>query len=403
MYETFFETLGIADQERIHTQFLAWILAPGTSPLSSENRCKIIGSLLAGYPSTRRITSCLPIRVATEIEHMDLLIILEDAVLVFENKMKSRLHSNQLGRYNTAIDELEDKAQKLGLWEGRKQVHKFFLSFSGETNVDEWLDLDFSVLAFALEALGSQNPIFDSYVAFCRKLLGFRNEYLSNHVKHSNVEANAGLKNLARMQVSLQINLTELERFLLLNKLDTLFGESLLHKLAQQINVKGLQQIGETRGHSLLETTMFEFRLRCAPQEAGLFRSGTQLQRNAFKLNIGAGESYNRSKREWIQPIEELLDREIAANWPEYANRLRTYNARSKAYRSWIYSLGPQESLATTQLEQFSKAYTERLNAASATWRAVLSALATQGIVYELRSVDPRIQVLEPELGRGEG
>ena len=103
MKKTLFEMLAIADQERIHTQVIAWLLTYGSSPLSTTDQARLINHL---FNVDLPVDEIKNIKILTELNNLDLAIIHKKAFIVIENKLKSKQSKDQLKRYSTEIQNL---------------------------------------------------------------------------------------------------------------------------------------------------------------------------------------------------------------------------------------------------------------------------------------------------------
>jgi hypothetical protein len=387
---SFFEALGVADQERIHTQFLAWILDPDTSPLKAIDRSELVRALLSEPDGASEIESRVPRLVLTELKHIDLVILLDRDIVFLENKLKSKQGKNQLSRYNEAITSIWQETSEAGLWEGDRTVRKVFLTFSGETNANGWKDLDYSPLFAALNRVDTTNPFVCSYRAFLGKLLELRHEYLNNHTGHPHVDDYAGLRGIDRLQLTRRPDLSTLEIFLIKHRLGTLFVQALMHRLATMVG-QWRHGVGETRGHALMETTFFECTLTDAPRDVR-FRVGTQLQRGTLKLNIGAGDHYGDSDRDWIRKIEPSFDAAMKRHWPSTFPKFGAHG-RNRAYRSWSFRMTAGEQWSEVPLQPFADRYHHLLRLAHETWSTVLQELCATGSVSSVTPVAPGVLI----------
>lgn len=387
----FFEALGIADQERVHTQFLAWLVSERTTPLTPMQRAQFVCDLLDFRGGDG---NWAPSAVMTEFKCIDLVIVAGADLIILENKVKSRLGVDQLKRYNLTVKMLGKKASGMELLQNVVHTHKLFLTLSGEVNANGWKDVDYRQIKVALDRLQTDDVFVRSYQSYLNKLLNFRDEYLANHVLYPQVELNAGLDSLARLAESKRADLSPLTRFVLESRLDTIFAEALLWKLANQAEAPGQHVVSETRGHALLETTLYEFRLLTSKSERP-FRAGAQLQRDTFKLNLGAGEEYRKSTRDWIADLETTLDAEVMQAWDSRLGVVVPAAAKSRAYRSWILRKGTNGRLSTTPLEEYVPLHKARVLAAEIAWKAVLVNLQAMGLVTDIVPVQRRVQTLQ--------
>jgi hypothetical protein len=156
---TALEYLAIADRERIHTEFLRWLLS-SASPLSDDAR---LGLVAAVFPAMGVVDI---VDVWTEFKRLDLVLKARlsdgsDTHLIVENKLKALEHSRQLTRYDAV-------AEELGC------VGKFFLTLIAEppTNT-HWQPVSYrAVYAAIREACrGSEDHRHRGYLHDYRDLL----------------------------------------------------------------------------------------------------------------------------------------------------------------------------------------------------------------------------------------
>ena len=93
MRQNFFEVIGIADVERVHSQMLAWIF--GANVLTVEQKSEILSAL------TGQVGEYAVRQVSTEHDHIDVLIETDSAIIAIENKIKITEHDEQLTRSRT--------------------------------------------------------------------------------------------------------------------------------------------------------------------------------------------------------------------------------------------------------------------------------------------------------------
>ncbi|MFN5441289.1 MAG: PD-(D/E)XK nuclease family protein, partial [Flavobacteriia bacterium] len=93
----FFEKLGLADKEKIHSQIISWLFSQELQLIDESTKSDLYSKLF----------KCeLPEKYAvyTEWKNMDVVFLdltgdKPKEALVIENKLKSELHSNQLTKY----------------------------------------------------------------------------------------------------------------------------------------------------------------------------------------------------------------------------------------------------------------------------------------------------------------
>lgn len=102
METSFFEHLGIADMERIHSQMIAWIFDPACKAFDEEQKNKLLRDLFD-------LDSVSNIKITTEDNNIDILVETDKHIIAVENKLKSSQHDDQLTKYQ---DYIEDKYKK---------------------------------------------------------------------------------------------------------------------------------------------------------------------------------------------------------------------------------------------------------------------------------------------------
>lgn len=94
---TFFEHIGLADLEKVHSNTLAWIFSEDCNALHPEDKIKIINDIFNLDIIGRSI------RTFTEYKNIDIVFKIGDVLIVIENKFKTGLHENQLENYEEEI------------------------------------------------------------------------------------------------------------------------------------------------------------------------------------------------------------------------------------------------------------------------------------------------------------
>lgn len=99
MKPTFFDFIGTADMERIHSATIAWMISDQCGAFTPTERSSLLECLFGS-----RNSDIVQIKVCTEFEHIDIALITEDSnknkeIWVIENKIKAPLAHNQLKKY----------------------------------------------------------------------------------------------------------------------------------------------------------------------------------------------------------------------------------------------------------------------------------------------------------------
>ncbi len=356
-----FEALGIADQERVHTQMLAWLVSD-SGPLDAAQRQMLLELFFERKLSRDDVSAT---RVSTELNHLDLVVLYPGGLIGLENKMKARASPGQLAKYS---DELGSIAAEIG--HPRGDSADLFLTFSGEdSKCTGWKSKSYDELCTALKEVGSSNAYVVDYVDYLSRLIGYRDEFLRNHTAYLAVFRGSGMSSIRRLKLPKAS--TALEEFVCSNRLERIFIETLFRRVAENAGVANAH-IDESNGRALIHLNLFRVWLSGAPRP---FRVGLQIQGDTKKLNIGA-EEYQNSDKSWLSTAaERALDASVIAQ----CGSLRKNAKRTKAYRSWSEPIATP--LHRASLTAFGIWYRSEVAAARKNWQAVLEVLAHQGIV----------------------
>lgn len=104
MKPTFFDFIGAADMERVHSATIAWMISDMCKAITREDRIELLKTLFnADSINIRSIRAC------NEFNHIDIAFITKDSngkeeFWAIENKIKAPLGHNQLAEYEETID-----------------------------------------------------------------------------------------------------------------------------------------------------------------------------------------------------------------------------------------------------------------------------------------------------------
>lgn len=180
--KNFFNAIGLADMERVHSAMIAWMFSPDCNALSHEDKSKALNSL---FDSQCEFES---IRTELEIDNIDIHIVIDENTpdethWIIENKIKSNQHSNQLDKY---VDIANEKY-------GEGKNHFVFLTLIEEKPLgqhkNKWVNKTYSNLLEIMNNLNSwkirdnsHKFILEEYIK-CIKLL---NESLNDFITNPN-------------------------------------------------------------------------------------------------------------------------------------------------------------------------------------------------------------------------
>ena len=113
---SFFSSISIASQERIHSQVFSWFFSSQYSAINEEDKISLLEKIVGHSLNSSKITS-----VTTEEDNIDIIIYTDKAIVAFENKIKSTTHSNQLTKYDQILTQ-----------KGIPNIYKIYLSLFDE-------------------------------------------------------------------------------------------------------------------------------------------------------------------------------------------------------------------------------------------------------------------------------
>ena len=127
---SFFESIGMADMEKVHSQTIAWFFSSDCDALSSAGKEEILSSILS------RTDIATIQKVHTEYKSIDIVIETDRQVIAIENKIKSNQHSNQLERYKRILD--KD-------FIGKEKVYLFLTLVPEISKSGEWKNISYQL------------------------------------------------------------------------------------------------------------------------------------------------------------------------------------------------------------------------------------------------------------------
>ena len=313
MNKTFFEYLGIADMEKIHSQVLAWIFSSDFGALNERQKIELLKKIFD-------LTDVVRIeKIQTETHQIDILIETDSELIVIENKIKSSQHSNQLTRYVEHFNNTHLIKPKF-----------YFLTLVQEKVKDaNWRRISYQHIYNCLSSLELlDNPhsiIFEEYRIYLGKLNSLLSEFQTNTSKYDMVFLDGKKRKEDKVNFEYQ---NDYEKFIANNQLETILQKSFLNSLSQHItNVESF--IMDTRGDALID-----FYLKIdIPYDKRKYTTMIELQGNIIKFAfvVSGFNEYNNSKKDWIKDIIPIMEELAKTNEFEY---IKCNKPKSKAYIS---------------------------------------------------------------------
>lgn len=252
---TIFEDLAIADKEKIHTQVLNHVLNNKNITTASKIAvlCKIVDSndlfkdITIDQIAITAMTECSNIDLQIDIKSAEILI----AKFVFENKLKSSLHSDQLTKYSSIINENPDYKEK---------AHFIFLTLAGESGQAPWKSLSFENYACAFklfELADMYNGNLNVYLEDYKKMLNNLIESYKWFTDNPKLYPITSKAKLTQNIIEVKTYNDYIRKF----QLSTIFTKNYYLTALSSIKDKPWMyiEIEETHGNSLFNLILYEY------------------------------------------------------------------------------------------------------------------------------------------------
>ena len=358
----FFNAIGVADMEKVHSAMIAWILddkndstMPGanTGSLFSTFKLDTRSDLLCDIFGESR-KKFVSIETFVEWNNIDILILTKDQNgqkerWVIENKLKSPEHvSNVKG--NTPIWQTQKYTKTITNTFGDKGNHYLLLSLTGNSAKSpngNWIAKKYEDLRNILSSNHtSASPIIEEYYNAIKVLSDTLNDFLTNYSNYP-IAISSKTKNANKSQVLLK-SINPNEKYIIENGLETIFQKCLLidqMSLYRRTCLRLPYTIDETHGNALLDIERGQLKgnVNGAYQE---YYVQFEFQNGSFKVQIhqinNNGEM--RPKDDFLNEWETVFD-EVAknnTNWKKYLpkpNNKRPFISISKKDKNWYKNI----------------------------------------------------------------
>lgn len=291
--KSFFEHLMLADSERVHSEFLSWILSPNCYAISASDKLKFIETLFV-LKGTSEI-----VRIGTEIDNIDIFIETNDTILIIENKLKASQHSNQLDTYNKLVKEK---------YPTKKHCFVFLTLVKEQRLNNDWIHVSYFNILEGLKKLTlapDRHSVFvEDYILYLSRLLSVLNDVIEHPNEFAFVFENGSLKKSDKLQLVFQ---NKKEEFIAMNQLETIFQKAFLSRVLENDEIKEIQgTLNETRGTALID---FSLKKNISIGDERLYATFVQIQADNIKFAFAIHEDYPTSQRGWISEIIEIFKR----------------------------------------------------------------------------------------------
>ena len=310
----FFNRIGVADMERVHSAVIGWMLSNDCKALTPQQKSE----LLCGLFDVKPIRQFGTFRVEVEHHNIDLVIITDEntsnaTCWVIENKIKSSQHSNQLDKY---VDIVQGKQVKIGRITHKitdyvnMAQHFCFLTLIGEDpqcsrrvvwEKKTYDDLGGLLNNYSLSHNSSTDAvILNEYLECIKNLTDAINDFLSNHQNYPNVFIDGVRQKNPKIKTNGQANGTYAD-FIAENGLETIFQKCFLSHIMKKTNYfKTGFSILETHGTALAENKKWK--------TVNKTELGIQFQDGTFKVQVVGPSSLSTISfwKHWDQVFPKL-------------------------------------------------------------------------------------------------
>ena len=275
MNGSFFDKIGVADMEKVHSAVIGWMFSDDCCALNKQQKSELLRSLF----NVRSVQAFNSFEVKVEHHDIDILIITDnDTCWVIENKVKSSQHSNQLDKYYDIINGIPVKiGRKTHIIEDYKALNKHFcyLTLVNEqpqciNNV--WVNTTYKDFSKALkDALFNVNPnddyiILKEYLCCITNLAKALDDFINNHQQYPYVFVDRPNKK------------KRTGNYIADNGLETIFQKCFLSHIISKTQNYSDFDITETHGIALAEKKDLH--------SIKGYKLGIQFQNGSFKAQI---------------------------------------------------------------------------------------------------------------------
>jgi len=294
--KTLFESLAIADAERVHSQVIAWIFFLPDDVIDHKVKLNALKDLFNLSNTNDEVIGVIE-RCETEVKNIDILIETNKYVFVIENKLKSSEHTEQTTRYKEYVE--KEYASKT------KRIYGFLSLIEDNPKDKDWVVITYDKLHKALNDClrkakkGTREYyLLDDYVETLKNLVkaykSFREEKEVFKYVFSKKEKK-GFSNKEKEEENHSI--TIIKR----NRLETIFQKAFYREVCNALSLKNFG-IDETHGNAQFQTHLKRFKFN-----GKNFKIAFGIQQSTMKVSVSPLD-YNNSKKDEIEDFESVFD-----------------------------------------------------------------------------------------------
>lgn len=330
----FFNAIGVADMEKIHSAVIGWILSNNCNAIGITEKSLILCRLFKQQKNRTFKT----IDVHVEVYNIDILIETEDQqrqkeCWVIENKLKSNQHSNQLDKYVRIINGLERTKGKNRepITINYKNIKAEYQHYCFLTLIDEkplgihkqkWINTKYQDLFNILNSMKrnhgqDDNIIFNQYLTCIQELTEALSDFLQSPGLYPHVFSDGSKKKTQKKYSCISQDKGNYATYIAECGLETIFQKQWLRKIVslaanRDPDLKNLQdkmKVDEDRGTAEFDYTITTLDKKGINSNGDLLLQ-VQFQNGTFKVVV-IHKDYRNSKnppeyREMIYGTESV-------------------------------------------------------------------------------------------------
>ena len=298
----FFQTIGLADMEKVHSAIIGWMLSENCIAFDKKEKSKLICQIF-----DESITTFNTINVSVENHHFDILIVTENektgkVYWVIENKVKSSQREKQLDDYVDTLKKIAGASEK-------KYCLLSLISEKPRGEKGVWQCTTYGKLAGYIESAlvhadeNTKDYVFIREYFDCIKSLNAALvDFLDNPQSYPNVFTDGSKRKEDKHFRTAKGRYAE---YIGKNNLETIFQKCFLGIILQQMDIEpcGKTAINETRGTALIDY------LNYWEDNTHTVESHIQIQNGTFKVflcNINNTSNKEVFVRNWVSLFKAI-------------------------------------------------------------------------------------------------
>ena len=345
----FFNAIGVADMEKVHSAMIAWIFDDKNDSKTTESkfstvdrktRSELLCNMFGVSPKIFK-----SIKTDVEWNDIDILISTIDSQgteerWIIENKLKSQEHKSNV-KGSTPIWQTQKYTEIIQEYR-ESNNHYLLLSLTGEqakSPIGSWGTIKYEELSDILSShLVSASPIIEEYCNSIIELSQSLKNFLDKYKDYPHVMCGK-MKKDAKSQADWNA-FSPNEKYIIENGLETIFQKCLLMTQMEQYKENKdchdlNYSISETQGIALLDINLGEL-----VNEQQVYHVRAQFQNGSFKVQIhqiDENGTWEREQKDFLDDWKDIFYEIANADWkvnpPKSKNR--PYISISKKYKEW--------------------------------------------------------------------